>query len=68
MKGSFAMSLFRRSTKSVGVRPTDQEVRDAAAALNAGDQGPADLLAIGSGDYRQETAMRIFRYIDVEAP
>lgn len=62
------MPLFRRPTKSVGIRPTEQQVQDVAAALNAGDQGPADLLAIGSGDYRQETAMRIFRYIDVEAP
>ena len=62
------MPIFRRQTKSVGVRPTDQEVRDAAAALNAGDQGPADLLCIGSGDYRQETAMRVMRYVDVEAP
>jgi hypothetical protein len=62
------MPLFRRPAKSVGVRPTEQEVKDVAAALNAGNQGPADLLAIGSGKYRQETAMRIFRYIDVEAP
>ncbi|MFJ8208119.1 hypothetical protein [Streptomyces sp. NPDC096033] len=62
------MPFFRRQTKTVGVRPSEEDVRAAAAALNAGDNGPADLLCIGSGEYRQETAMRIFRYIDVEAP
>lgn len=62
------MPLFRRQPKPVGVRPTDAQVRAAADAVNRGDIDAADKVCLDSGDYRQETAMRIFRYIDVEAP
>ncbi|MFI8499435.1 hypothetical protein ACIGFK_13200 [Streptomyces sp. NPDC085524] len=61
------MPIFRRR-KPNGIRPTDAQVRAAAAAVNRGDIEAADRVCEESGDYRQETAMRIFRYIDVEAP
>ncbi|MFD4912826.1 hypothetical protein ACFWNR_06340 [Streptomyces virginiae] len=60
------MSIFRR--KPTGSRPTDAQVRAAAAAVNRGDIAAADKVCEDAGDYRQETALRIFRYIDVEAP
>ncbi|MCD9196052.1 hypothetical protein [Streptomyces albireticuli] len=53
------MAFFKRGSKPSGHRPSDDEVRAAAAALNAGDQGPADRLVAESGDYSQETAMRV---------
>lgn len=62
------MPLFRRQPKPTGIRPTDEQVRAAAAAVNRGDIDAADKVCIDSGKYRQETAMRIFRYIDMEAP
>lgn len=62
------MPLFRRQPKRIGTRPTDEQVRAAADAVNRGDIDAADKVCIDSGDYQQETAMRIFRYIDVEAP
>jgi hypothetical protein len=62
------MPFFRRQPKLTGTRPTDEQVRAAADAVNRGDIDAADKVCIDSGDYRQETAMRIFRYIDVEAP
>ncbi|KOU17035.1 hypothetical protein [Streptomyces sp. WM6349] len=54
--------------KPNGTRPTDAQVRAAAAAVNRGDIAAADKVCEDAGDYRQETVMRIFRYIDVEAP
>lgn len=53
------MALFRRSTEPTGYRPTETEVKAAAAKLNAGSHHAAYDLAAHSGDYRQETAMRI---------
>ncbi|WP_405531540.1 hypothetical protein OG592_27130 [Streptomyces avidinii] len=61
------MPIFRRS-KPTGTRPTDAQVRAAAAAVNRGDIAAANKVCEDAGDYQQETAMRIFRYIDVEAP
>lgn len=60
------MGIFRRQPKPNGVRPTDAQVRAAAAAVNHGDVEAADRVCEESGDYQQETAMRIFRYIEVE--
>lgn len=60
------MPIFRR--KPNGTRPTDAQIRAAAAAVNRGDTAAADKVCEAAGEYRQETAMRIFRYIDVEAP
>ena len=60
------MPIFRR--KPNGTRPTDAKVRAAAAAVNRGDIAAANKVREDAGDYQQETAMRIFRYIDVEAP
>ncbi|MFD8142485.1 hypothetical protein [Streptomyces sp. NPDC059708] len=62
------MPFFRRQPKLTGYRPTDAEIRAAAAAVNRGDVEAANKVCEESGDYQQETAMRIFRYIDVEAP
>ncbi|KAA6216415.1 hypothetical protein [Streptomyces filamentosus] len=53
------MGLFRRKTQPKGYRPTDAEVADAAKKLNAGSRTAADELVAHSGDYRQQTAMRI---------
>jgi hypothetical protein len=53
------MSFLRRRQEPTGYRPTETEVADAAARLNAGSQTAADDLVAHSGDYRQETAMRI---------
>ncbi|MEW2463116.1 hypothetical protein AB0872_20730 [Microbacterium sp. NPDC047426] len=53
------MALFRRTPEPKGYRPTEAEVKDAAAQLNAGSQDAANDLVAHSIDYRQETAMRI---------
>ncbi|MFJ8594847.1 hypothetical protein [Streptomyces sp. NPDC093598] len=53
------MALFRRTPEPKGYRPTEAEVKSAAAQLNAGSHHAAYDLAAHSGDYRQETAMRI---------
>lgn len=53
------MPLFRRTPEPSGYRPTDAEVADAAAKLNAGSHHAAYDLAAHSGDYQQDTAMRI---------
>ncbi|MFF8100134.1 hypothetical protein ACF07S_10220 [Streptomyces sp. NPDC016640] len=56
------MSLFRRGQEPTGYRPTEPEVQEAAAQLNAGSHHAAYDLAAHSGDYRQETALRILGY------
>lgn len=61
------MSFFRRSTEPTGYRPTETEVKAAADQLNAGSHHAAYDLAAHSGDYRQETAMRILGHC-VEEP
>lgn len=53
------MSLFSRKSEPKGYRPTEAEVRNAAAKLNAGSQDAANDLVAHSIDYRRETAMRI---------
>lgn len=53
------MSLLRRTPEPTGYRPTEAEVKSAAAQLNAGSHHAAYDLAAHSGDRRQETAMRI---------
>ncbi|OUD04663.1 hypothetical protein [Streptomyces swartbergensis] len=53
------MPLFRRTPKPQGYRPTDREVADAAARLNAGSHHAAYDLTAHSGDRQQETVMRI---------
>ncbi|MFD6360180.1 hypothetical protein ACFWFX_10035 [Streptomyces roseolus] len=53
------MGLFNRKTQPKGYQPTDAEVAEAAAKLNQGSQTAADELVAHSGDYRQQTAMRI---------
>ncbi|WHM30236.1 hypothetical protein OH540_09395 [Streptomyces sp. BPPL-273] len=53
------MPLFRRTPEPTGYRPTETEVADAAAQLNAGSHHAAYDLTAHSGDRRQETAMRI---------
>jgi hypothetical protein len=53
------VGLFRREPEPQGYRPTEAEVKDAAALLNAGSHHAAYDLAAHSGDRRQETAMRI---------
>ncbi|MFJ4925315.1 hypothetical protein [Streptomyces sp. NPDC088736] len=50
---------FRRTPEPTGYRPTEAEVADAAARLNAGSQHAAYDLTAHSGDRRRETAMRI---------
>ncbi|MEU8642273.1 hypothetical protein AB0C91_10180 [Streptomyces sp. NPDC048674] len=50
---------FRRAPKFTGYRPTDAEVAEAAAQMNAGSQHAAYDLTAHSGDRRQETALRI---------
>ena len=61
------MALFSRKPEPKGYRPTEAEVQQAAAKLSAGSQDAANDLAAHSGDYRQETAMRILGYC-VEDP
>ncbi|MEH0442469.1 hypothetical protein QA811_02040 [Streptomyces sp. B21-102] len=53
------MPLFRRQPEPKGYRPTENEVKDAAARLNAGSHHAAYDLTLHSGDRKQETAMRI---------
>ncbi|MER8220913.1 hypothetical protein ABTZ58_10035 [Streptomyces sp. NPDC094143] len=53
------MGLFRRTPEPKGYRPTEAEVQSAADQLNAGSHHAAYDLAAHSGDYQQETAMRI---------
>lgn len=53
------MPLFRRTPEPQGYRPTETEVADAAAKLNGGSHHAAYDLTAHSGDYQQETAMRI---------
>ena len=53
------MALFRRTPEPKGYRPTEAEVENAAAQLNAGSHHAAYDLTLQSGDRSQETAMRI---------
>jgi hypothetical protein len=53
------MGLFTRKSEPKGYRPTETEVKAAAAKLNAGSQDAANDLVAHAGDYRQDTAMRI---------
>jgi hypothetical protein len=53
------MALFRRAPEPHGYRPTEAEVVDAAAKLNSGSHHAAYDLTAHSGDYQQETAIRI---------
>ena len=53
------MALFRRTPEPKGYRPTEAEVENAAAQLNAGSHHAAYDLTLHSGDRSQETAMRI---------
>lgn len=53
------MPLFRRTPEPHGYRPTESEVKEAASQLNSGSHHAAYDLAAHSGDYQQETAMRI---------
>lgn len=53
------MALFRRTPEPKGYRPTEAEVKSAAAQLNAGSHHAAYDLTAHSGDFRQETAMRV---------
>lgn len=53
------MGIFRRTSEPQGYRPTNAEVADAAAKLNAGSHHAAYDLTAHAGDYQQETAMRI---------
>jgi hypothetical protein len=61
------MPLFRRAPEPTGYRPTEAEVAAAAAELNGGSHHAAYDLAAHSGDYQQETAMRILGHC-VEDP
>ena len=51
--------MFRRKPQPKGYQPTDAEIVEAAKKLNAGSQDAANDLTAHSGDYRQQTAMRI---------
>lgn len=53
------MGLFSRKTEPKGYQPTDAEIKNAAKKLNAGSHHDAYDLTLHSGDYRQQTAMRI---------
>ncbi|MFJ6579271.1 hypothetical protein ACIQMY_25330 [Streptomyces sp. NPDC091368] len=53
------MGLFNRKTLPMGYQPSEAEIVDAAQKLNAGSRHAADDLVAHSGDYRQQTAMRI---------
>lgn len=53
------MGLFNRKPAPRGYVPTDAEIQDAADKLNAGSQDAANDLVAHSGDYSQDTAMRI---------
>ncbi|MFD5910258.1 hypothetical protein ACFWHL_16225 [Streptomyces massasporeus] len=53
------MVLFRRTPEPKGYRPTEAEVKAAAAQLNAGSRDAANDLVAHSIDYGRETAMRI---------
>jgi hypothetical protein len=53
------VALFRRTPAPKGYRPTEAEVASAAAQLNAGSHHAAYDLTLHSGDYQQDTAMRI---------
>jgi hypothetical protein len=61
------MPLFRRTPEPKGYRPTEAEVAAAAAQLDSGSHHAAYDLTAHSGDYQQETAMRIFGHC-VEDP
>jgi hypothetical protein len=53
------MGLFNRKQQPKGYQPTDAEVAAAAKKLNGGSHHDAWGLTLHSGDYRQQTAMRI---------
>lgn len=53
------MPLFRRTPEPKGYQPNEAEIQSAAAQLNAGSQDAANDLVAHSGDYGQQTAMRI---------
>ncbi|MFD3333536.1 hypothetical protein ACFWV1_12950 [Streptomyces sp. NPDC058700] len=53
------MGLFNRKSEPKGYQPTNAEITEAAQKLNAGSQHAAYDLTAHSGDYRQQTAMRI---------
>lgn len=56
------MGVFRRTPEPTGYRPTEAEVANASAQLNAGSQHAAYNLAAHSGDRQQETALRILSH------
>lgn len=53
------MGLFSRKSEPKGYQPTDAEIQDAADKLNNGSHHAAYDLTLHSGDYQQQTAMRI---------
>ena len=53
------MGLFSRKSEPKGYQPTNTEVAAAAKKLNAGSHHDAWDLTLHSGDYSQQTAMRI---------
>ncbi|MFH8627778.1 hypothetical protein ACH4A8_38825 [Streptomyces vietnamensis] len=53
------MGLFNRKAQPKGYQPTEAEIVDAAKKLNAGSNHAAWDLTLHSGDFRQQTAMRI---------
>jgi hypothetical protein len=61
------VALFNRTPEPKGYRPTEAEVKAAAAQLNSGSHDAANDLVAHSIDYGQETAMRILGHC-VEPP
>lgn len=53
------MGIFNRKAEPKGYQPTDAEIAAAARKLNKGSHHDAWDLTLHSGDYRQQTAMRI---------
>ncbi|MGW4050819.1 hypothetical protein ACWENA_08295 [Streptomyces sp. NPDC004779] len=51
--------MFRRKPQPKGYQPTNEEVVEAAKKLNRGSDHAAWDLTLHSGDYSQQTAMRI---------
>ncbi|MFI9154515.1 hypothetical protein [Streptomyces sp. NPDC053367] len=51
--------LFNRAPEPRGYQPTQAEITDAANRLNTGSHHAAYELVAHSGDYQQQTAMRI---------
>ncbi|MFI8962072.1 hypothetical protein ACIGO8_08145 [Streptomyces sp. NPDC053493] len=53
------MGLFNRKPQPKGYQPTDAEIASAAKKLNADSGDEAWDLTLHSGDYSQQTVMRI---------